>query len=193
MVHSESVMSPEAQTPAEKTTPRRSGRKIAAAAGILAAAALAAAILALFTGAAKRTAVDLVRALAGGDGQSAAELLPEEVVAQVALENGTDSGEAAASLADRLSGAVAAYGKAPETAGAKASGKRELSGEELEELREVYGQIGAELSDAVIVDVDVIASGASGTVPVRVIKLGFKWYADYTSLDDTAYEIAYIR
>lgn len=158
-----------------------------AAAGVILAAAIVLGIM-LIADRPEGTAEDLVRALISGDGEAAVELLPEKVIEELAREAAADVDETRRALAESLGAAVEVYAPAPTEAQARAGKSRAITGEELEALRDTYGQIGLTLRKAAAVDVAV----GGGTVPVRAVKLGPWWYADYTAIEDTAYAIAYL-
>lgn len=183
----------EVEAPGEgkKGEPWSRKKKLTVAALAVAGVILAAAIVLGITLIADRpegTAEDLVRALISGDGEAAVELLPEKVIEELAREAAADIDETRRALAESLGAAVEVYAPAPTEAQARADKSRAITGEELEALRDTYGQIGLTLRKAAAVDVTV----GGGTVPVRAVKLGLWWYADYTAIEDTAYAIAYL-
>lgn len=130
---------------------------------------------------------DFMDSVFDGDAEGIVDCLPDEVIRMIAEDEGVTKRELIEEMQDGLD---EVFGYMP--SGVKFSHKivytEDVRGENLEYVKELYSEIGAKVTDAKIVEVEMTVSAMGMTesteVELGVVKIGGSWYIDVESMED---------
>ena len=183
--------------PARPAAPAGSGKGkliAIAVAALVVVALLGCWIFGVFGGGGYEDVVDdFIESIFDGDAKGVVDCLPDDVMDYVAEEEGMSKRE----LIEELQyGLDEIFGYMP--SGVEITHKilyaEDINGDELRYLKENYEEIGAKVTAAKYVEVEMTVSymgmSESTEMELRVVEIGGSWYIDIESMEDMMYEFS---